>query len=167
MTVNQHPNPASDRQVKTSHFERGRIRRTALLAAQPRKGADDGECSQRGACRVDTFVICARLVAAAGAESGFEVEFVGGEAAPSVAADEAERGHAGSGDPRTTSALSRFNFRVAELVRVRRFAANTRFARSLTTSATPILSVDQAVVAANDPWAKKVRRASGAPPAIA
>src|SRR6266567_4319508 len=61
-SVSRQAKPASDRQVKTSHFEKGRIRPTGLPAAQPRKEAGDGEFSQRGTCRVDPIVICARVV---------------------------------------------------------------------------------------------------------
>jgi hypothetical protein len=63
--VSRQAKPASHRQVKTSHFEKGNIRPTGLLAAVPQKEACDGECAQDGARRLDFIVTCATLVAAA------------------------------------------------------------------------------------------------------
>src|SRR5271156_4295220 len=63
--VSRRAKPASDWQVKTSHFEKGKIRPTHLLAAKPQKEARSGESTQDGESAVDTLVTCARLAAAA------------------------------------------------------------------------------------------------------
>jgi hypothetical protein len=60
--VSRRLKPASDRRVKTSHFEKGQFRPRSLLAALPRKEAFDAESAQDGEFAVHINVTRARAI---------------------------------------------------------------------------------------------------------
>jgi hypothetical protein len=62
LIVSRRLKPASDRRVKTSHFEKGQFRPRSLLAALPRKEAFDAESAQDGEFAVHINVTRARAI---------------------------------------------------------------------------------------------------------